>query len=543
MNHPSRVGVLAHLQLQCLTEVFTSVFRLSRQSAWVASLTFFILLSIGWMSPNVLQAQNASQESFIRDLYQSYFQRNPGIPEVNTWMDWFRRGSTAEEIHASIISSDEYFNRIGRDPDRWLTNTYRIVTGANPTVQEFNYWKQRYVAYGMDRRKFGLEFLKAMSNRRPGAEWEQTQPSNVQALSRQLVSQVRNFQTAINRETAGDAVVLRMQTTSLMTAAIRLQTAASANNASSNLATAFHDVQSALAGVQASMRNQAGAFSSRVYLNQTVQTTQQISQILNISARPPIGNPGFYPPVGVPTLPGGVWSPRELQQLNQLTSNLSQEVSSLYYVLRSLNQYDFRYQALMNDMQWYSNQVDQFRNAINSNQNRRTVGRSLQTLTQQAENFNQRISGQNVDVRLRQGFFQLGQTLSQISQVVGGNLGPGNSIPEIPNREALLLEINRAIGQCDRLIAIYSSYVLYGRPVQVFLADLRNTRQQLIVLRSALQDQTELLQVRTDLNAVVTSINGLNQPWGQMSRSIPNISNGDLNELKTSASRLTSLAQ
>lgn len=496
------------------------------------------------------RAQSDSQQQFITDLYQSYFQRTPGLREINEWTGWFRQGSSAEEIHASIISSEEFFNLVGRDADRFVTNVFRIVNGRNPSAQEFSYWRQRLLANGMDRRKYGLEFLKSMGNRRPGSDWGQ--PTNdVQPLARQLASQSRSLLTSVNREIPWSNTVVRMQVSSLVAASARLQGAAERND-TRNISIAFQDVQSAVSGMESSLRRQSGAFSSQLYLNQIQRTSQQIASRLGYNQWPGTQLPSI-PGSGFPVLPpiqnNSPWSPTQRRQLDRYLHDLGSEVSSLYYLLRDLSQYDNRYQNLVTDMQWYSSRVNQMSSDIQRGTDIRSVRQSYRQLVRQAENFEQRIRGEQVDVRLRQGLFQVSQTLYQIGAIVGvgnagGNAGgiPGTR-PDIPNRQELLAEVNRAIAVCDRLIAVYSSYVLYGRPVQVYLADLRNTRQQLVVLRNAMMENADPLQIRTDVSAVVSSVSNLQGPWAQFSQSVRSVDSNDMNALTTSASRLRSLSQ
>lgn len=517
-------------------------------SRTLASLVLLVALLISWVGPESVSAQTASQEAYIRTLYQAYFQRNPGVSELSTWTSWFQRGSSTEDIHASFISSEEFYNRLNRDDDRWVTNVFRIVVGRNPTVPEFNYWKQRYFALGRNRRNFGLEFLKSMGNRQPGNDFGNSQNSLV-AQTRQLTAQARNLSSAVNRELGGSFTILRMQVNSLLTATAVLQsTAGRANPNRTLLENNYRDCVAAYQGVQAGLRNQPGAFNSQLHLNQMANTLGAIRNQLGTSL-PPIGiAPGFpNRPIPVqPSLPAPVWTPAERATLQSLTRSLGQQVTSLYYLLQGLSRNDYRYQGLTTDMQWYSGQVTQLQNEIMGGSDRRTVRRSVRQLQNKNQDFLQRVQGQAVDIRLQQGLYQVSHLLNQIRDTTGGgNNEPGfGQLPQpIPNQQQLLAEIDQAIRQCDRLIVVYTAYLLYGRPVQIYLADLRNTRQQLVVLRTAVVNNTGALQLNTDMNAVVGSILNLQQPWSDVTRVVGRVDENDMNGLKTSATRLRALTQ
>lgn len=512
---------------------------------------FLALVVLLMLSGGSLQAQTASQRRFIGDLYQAYFQREPSATELQEWLSWFQRGNSAEEIHASFISSEEFFNRMRRNTDRWLAEVFRIVVGRSPSGQELRYWRDRYQALRLDRRAFGLEFLKAMGNRRPGSG--AIAPSNtLESLGSQVYSQARSLRSAILSEFSNDATVLRLQANSLVTAASRIRAATGqANPDLSQVRQTVLDARSAFLGVQAGLRGQYGGFESQLYLSQVKDSLQRLSREAGIEGSGGVGGPpGYYPPAGIPgwpspDRPGNDWDSQQWRTLNRSTRALSSEVNSLYYLLQNLARQDYRYQALAADMQWYAGRVSDLSDAVNDGRGQGRLRRLLRELQQKSEEFSRRIAGQRVDVRLRQGLFQVDLHLAQIQAVVGGD-GAGvpsvpPSYPAAPDYRPLLLEIDRAIAECDRLIAIYSAYVIFGRPVQVYLADLRSVRQQLQVLRAVVTSNDQA-QIRRQINSTTGSISRLEQPWSQLRRSVNTSNAADMSGLSAAAARIQAFA-
>lgn len=162
---------------------------------WIAAIICFLICQ----SATLLQGQTASQQEYFRGLYRAYYERNPSVAELSEWVSWFRRGSSAEEVHASFLFSEEFFNRVNRNSDRSLNSVFQIVVGRRPTAQELNYWKQRFLALRQDRRAFGLEVLNSMGNHRPGSG-SIGSSSSMDSLARQLSSQVRHLRNAVNQE-------------------------------------------------------------------------------------------------------------------------------------------------------------------------------------------------------------------------------------------------------------------------------------------------------------------------------------------------------
>ena len=497
-----------------------------------------------------VQAQTASQRNFIVGMYQSYFQRDPTRANINEWLGWFQRGSSAEEIHASFIASDELFARMNRDSDRWLSYVFQVVVGRNPTAQEFNYWRGRYRQLRQDRRAFGLEFLNSMGNRRPSSG--PSQPSNaLESLGGQVYSQSRSLRSAIISEFSNNATVLRLQANTLVSAASKVRSATAQRESDiQQIRQAIIDAQSAFLGVQAGLRGQYGGFQSQLFLNQVKETLNQLAVGVGIQGGGAVNpSPEFGPPIGLPgwpspDRPGGNWQTSEWISLTRLTRELSSEVHSLYYLLQSLARTDYRYQSLAGDMQLYAARVNDFSNAINDNIRRGRLRRMLGELQNASADFTRRIAGQRVDVRLRQGLFQVDLSLAKLQSIVGGGNagGPGipPSYPAAPDYRQLLIEVDRAIAECDRLIAIYSTYVIFGRPVQVYLADLRTVRQQLQVLRAVAVSKNEAL-VRSEVSVIVEKNSKLQQPWTQMRRTVSSSNAADMNGLNSAVSRIQAL--
>ena len=71
----------------------------------------------------------------INQWYSKYLGRKPNAREAATWESALSRSSTPEEIQAALLSSTEYYEQQGNDPDRYIDAVYMEVTGKKASAE------------------------------------------------------------------------------------------------------------------------------------------------------------------------------------------------------------------------------------------------------------------------------------------------------------------------------------------------------------------------------------------------------------------------
>jgi hypothetical protein len=89
------------------------------------------------------QAYGDQPEQMVRSWYRKYLNRDVDPVGYETWVGALRNGSPPEQILAGILASDEYYNKGGGSPQRYITVLFQDITGRPPTPQELDYWTRR----------------------------------------------------------------------------------------------------------------------------------------------------------------------------------------------------------------------------------------------------------------------------------------------------------------------------------------------------------------------------------------------------------------
>lgn len=73
--------------------------------------------------------------------YWAVLGRAPDPGGLEDWTTWISRGHLrTEDLRGSLIASEEYFLRAGRDPVRFIQNLYRDILGRSPGANEVEHW-------------------------------------------------------------------------------------------------------------------------------------------------------------------------------------------------------------------------------------------------------------------------------------------------------------------------------------------------------------------------------------------------------------------
>jgi uncharacterized lipoprotein YbaY len=75
---------------------------------------------------------------------RSYLGRPPRAFETDVWVAELMRGRSLSSVQAGILSSSEFFERTSRNPDLYVAEVYRLLTGVQPTPAQVTDLRARY---------------------------------------------------------------------------------------------------------------------------------------------------------------------------------------------------------------------------------------------------------------------------------------------------------------------------------------------------------------------------------------------------------------
>ena len=96
----------------------------------------------------------------IREWYRRFLGREPTGREVAVWQSELARGRPLDEVEASILGSNEFFEQNRSDPDQFIDETYRQLKGSVPTPAEHRGLRDRLGEQDGLRFPFALELLR-----------------------------------------------------------------------------------------------------------------------------------------------------------------------------------------------------------------------------------------------------------------------------------------------------------------------------------------------------------------------------------------------
>jgi hypothetical protein len=92
----------------------------------------------------------------VQTWYRKYLHREPDPDGIATWVNALSSGQTPEAVLATLLGSQEYYDRCGDTPDGFVRIAFQDITGRAPTPSEYAYWTGRMtfmsskdVAYAM----------------------------------------------------------------------------------------------------------------------------------------------------------------------------------------------------------------------------------------------------------------------------------------------------------------------------------------------------------------------------------------------------------
>lgn len=90
----------------------------------------------------------------INQWYRQYLGRSATSQELATWQTYLQAGRSMQDVLGYILSSSAYFDRLGNQRDRYLSEVFSALNGRSPTSYDLQQYVARYTQYGGDRSLF-----------------------------------------------------------------------------------------------------------------------------------------------------------------------------------------------------------------------------------------------------------------------------------------------------------------------------------------------------------------------------------------------------
>jgi putative lipoprotein len=116
------------------------------------------------LQPSVaLPPSQPSPYDQITQLFLTLLGRQPTPRELSTWQQHLDRGGSVTDVRVSILSSSEFYDRFGNDPQQYLAGVYSAVYGTPPTPQQKQQMGQKLLTQGGVRHRFVEDLLSQAS--------------------------------------------------------------------------------------------------------------------------------------------------------------------------------------------------------------------------------------------------------------------------------------------------------------------------------------------------------------------------------------------
>jgi len=107
--------------------------------------------------------------ALVAKWYRAYLKREPGTSVLEAYASELKNGTPASDVQATLLGSNEYFDRANRDPETFVAALYTDVIGRAGTPAEVRTWVDALRRLNGDRQELARQFLR--SSARPGQPW------------------------------------------------------------------------------------------------------------------------------------------------------------------------------------------------------------------------------------------------------------------------------------------------------------------------------------------------------------------------------------
>ena len=109
-----------------------------RRIVFVAAL----VVAVSWV-PSARAQFFGDPNDIVFHWYRAFLRRDPDPAGARFWANRLRRGNDPNTVLAGILGSEEYYQRAGSRPDRFVVQLFVDLLGRTPTQREIDFWVRR----------------------------------------------------------------------------------------------------------------------------------------------------------------------------------------------------------------------------------------------------------------------------------------------------------------------------------------------------------------------------------------------------------------
>lgn len=473
---------------------------------------WFAVLALVVTSQSSVIAQSGSPEEFVRTLYRRYAGVTPDRATVDVWVRELAKGTSAAEVHAQILGSNQAYDYANKNVDTWLRMMYSEVIARDADAAGLRHWEDRLEQLRYDRVKLAREFLRSAGaeinnggGNRPGAITPAELPAHLKTTA-DLLSQ------AVTTEYPGyQNFMLRSQADTYAKSVGVYQTILTERE---RFPTQFPDAVKALSATLDALergvaQTRLPGQSTRLYLDQSRELLEAITRGSEFL-------PGDH--VGPPEVGGGErLTFTEARNYQLLLEKLSQELVSAEATFRTVIPRGWASTQLMNRVNDISVEVDRLRSEVRSGFRRTDLVSRMEGVTASAVTVTDALNASRVDVRATQAWFSVNTALRAANDglaVGGSGVIGGGRVPAEAFRA-----IDRSAAECEALVLAFTPYSTYNRSVSRLIADLQDLKNRYSSLRRAASGLSPTKrELDTHLDAITDRLTSVNSNWREVVR-------------------------
>ncbi len=490
---------------------------------------------MGWRSPPLLAlgcwlllvssvpAQVYNSSDYVRNLYRKYLGREPTSNELTQWVWSFQKGLSLTEAQATFLSSDEYYDRHGRNPNTFVSGLYAEILNRAPSANEASQWVRNLNVIKGDRGKLVRQFLEAAQQ---GSSSATALPAGESGQrERQLVATARLLRNAIEEELGGTSPGRQLSAMSrnLVNASRSLELASPTSAAARQQS--LDDVQAAL-GAFADQMSQLhfSAPTSSIYLKQYEQI---FATLPGATLRP-----APLPSASLPSA-DSIYA-QQYNDLVQIGTTLLVDTNQVIHSLNSTAGQNTPQSQLLRDVEFFHSQATAMHQSLRQGMPKKEVRHGILRLRALSQGVSRSMQQTSQIGWIAQRWDIVSRDLQQLGEVVGVGLGPtidpGQPVLlNAPTYFQLPYQVQRpttaqlssqaipitdqAMAHVDAFVVGFNRFLPYSPRVPALQAQARGLRMALVQLRQQLAGGTAAALLKLQLNQINQTLQALNATW------------------------------
>ncbi len=111
---------------------------------------------------NVVQASYPGDPNIVNQVFQQLLGKIPSAKEQVAWSSYLAQGNSLNDLKAKIISSPNYYDRMGNVPSVFIQSMIETLKGKQASAQEIAAWTNRLQQYNGQREELVREFIQQL---------------------------------------------------------------------------------------------------------------------------------------------------------------------------------------------------------------------------------------------------------------------------------------------------------------------------------------------------------------------------------------------